>query len=62
MGTLGGLSLLAGGQVQRNLTTANSGLKANWITALAKVGEDDWLIGTYGAGVFRMDGAGTVNA
>ena len=61
VGTLGGLSLLAGGQVQRNLTTGNSGLKANWITALAKVG-DGWLIGTYGAGVFRLDGAGTVNA
>jgi ligand-binding sensor domain-containing protein len=61
VGTLGGLSLLSGGQVQRNLTTANSGLKANWITALAKVG-DDWLIGTYGAGVFRLDSAGTVTA
>ena len=58
-GTLGGLSLLTDGQVQRNLTTANSGLKANWITALAKAG-DDWLIGTYGAGVFRLDAAGTI--
>lgn len=61
VGTLGGLSLLSSGEVQRNLTTANSGLKANWISALAKAG-DDWLIGTYGAGVFRLDAAGAVTA
>lgn len=61
VGTLGGLSLLSGGQVQRNLTTANSGLKANWITGLAEVG-DDWLVGTYGEGVFRLDAAGAVTA
>jgi ligand-binding sensor domain-containing protein len=52
-GTLGGLSLLIGGQVRRNLTTATSGLKHNWITALTPVG-NDWLVGTYGAGVLRL--------
>jgi ligand-binding sensor domain-containing protein len=61
VGTLGGLSMLAGGQVQRNLTTGNSGLRANWITGLASVG-DDWLIGTYGAGVFRLDSEGNIAA
>jgi len=61
VGTLGGLSLLAGGQVQRNLTTGNSGLRTNWITGLAGVG-DSWLIATYGGGVFRLDAQGTVTA
>jgi hypothetical protein len=61
VGTLGGLSLVSGGVVRRNLTTGNSGLKANWITALAEAG-DDWLIGTYGAGVLRMDAGGNVSA
>jgi hypothetical protein len=58
-GTLGGLSLLAGGQVRRNLTTATSGLKHNWITGLAAVG-NDWLVGTYGAGVMRLAADGSV--
>jgi ligand-binding sensor domain-containing protein len=60
-GTLGGLSLIGGGAVQRNFTTANSGLKHNWITGLAPVG-GDWLIGTYGAGIFRLDAAGNLNS
>jgi ligand-binding sensor domain-containing protein len=60
-GTLGGLSLLAGGSVRRNLNTANSGLKHNWITALAAVG-DEWLVGTYGAGVLRLGADGSVTA
>jgi ligand-binding sensor domain-containing protein len=60
-GTLGGLSLLSGGQIQRNLTTGNSGLRPNWITGLAAVG-DSWLIGTYGGGVLRLDAQGTVTA
>lgn len=60
VGTLGGLSLLTDGAVQRNMTTANSGLKANWITASAPAGED-WLAGTYGAGVLRIDAAGDVD-
>lgn len=61
VGTLGGLSLVSDGLVRRNLTTGNSGLKANWITAIALVG-DDWLAGTYGAGIVRMDAGGNVTA
>jgi len=60
-GTLGGLSLLAGGAIQRNLTVATSGLKHNWITGLAAVGSD-WLVGTYGAGVLRLTADGSVSA
>lgn len=60
-GTLGGISLLTNGQVRQNLTTANSGLKANWITAMARIG-DGWLVGTYGYGVMRLDDAGNVTA
>jgi len=58
-GTLGGLSLLTGGSVRRNFNTGNSGLKHNWITALAAVG-DEWLVGTYGAGVLRLGSEGGV--
>jgi len=60
-GTLGGLSLLAGGQIRRNLTTATSGLKHNWITGLAAVG-NEWLVGTYGAGVLRLGTDGKVTS
>jgi len=56
-GTLGGLSVLDEGQVRMNYTTANSGLKANWITALAQVG-DEWFVGSYGGGIFRLDASG----
>lgn len=52
-GTLGGLSLLTGGEVRKNLNTSTSGLKHNWITALTPVG-NDWLVGTYGAGIMRL--------
>ncbi len=61
VGTLGGLSVVSGGIVRRNLTTGNSGLKANWITALTPV-DNDWLIGTYGAGIVRMDGEGNISS
>ncbi|MGD0922384.1 MAG: hypothetical protein ABSA70_11545 [Terriglobia bacterium] len=57
VGTLGGLSLLDQGQVRMNYTVANSGLKANWITALARVG-DEWFVGSYGGGIFRLDATG----
>jgi hypothetical protein len=60
-GTLGGLSLLTGGQIRRNLTTATSGLKHNWITGLAAVG-NEWLVGTYGAGVLRLGADGKVTS
>jgi ligand-binding sensor domain-containing protein len=56
-GTLGGLSILQNGQVLANFTTTNSGLKRNWITAIAGVGSD-WFVGTYGAGVLRFDSTG----
>ena len=58
-GTLGGLSLLSNGEVRKNLNTATSGLKHNWITALVAVG-NDWLVGTYGAGVMRLMADGSV--
>jgi len=58
-GTLGGLSLLSGGVIRRNLTVATSGLKHNWITGMAAVG-NEWLVGTYGAGVMRLSADGTV--
>ncbi len=56
-GTLGGLSILDGPAVKASYTTANSGLKHNWITAIVHV-RDEWFVGTYGAGVMRMDAAG----
>lgn len=56
-GTLGGLSILDSGLVTASYTTANSGLRHNWITAIAKV-DDDWFFGTYGAGVLKLDAAG----
>jgi ligand-binding sensor domain-containing protein len=56
-GTLGGLSILDSGFVSASFTTANSGLKHNWITAIVRTG-DDWFIGTYGAGVLKLDTTG----
>jgi ligand-binding sensor domain-containing protein len=60
-GTLGGATLLEGDQVRVSYTTATSGLKHNWITAAIPVG-DDWWLGTYGAGVVKMDAAGKFEA
>jgi ligand-binding sensor domain-containing protein len=56
-GTLGGLSILDSGVVSASFTTANSGLKHNWITSIVPVG-GDWFIGTYGAGVLKFDSTG----
>src|SRR5207245_7431824 len=53
-GTLGGLSLLNKGDVLRNYTTASSGLKHNWISAVVPVGQE-WMVGTYGAGILGLD-------
>ncbi len=58
-GTLGGVSMLEGDQVRANYTTANSGLKHNWITTALPVGSD-WWVGTYGAGVARFDTSGKI--
>jgi ligand-binding sensor domain-containing protein len=57
VGTLGGLSVLDGGLVKASYTTSNSALKHNWITAIRPVG-NEWFVGTYGAGVLRLDAAG----
>jgi ligand-binding sensor domain-containing protein len=57
VGTLGGLSIVEDGLVRASFTTANSGLRHNWVTSLLPVG-DDWFVGTYGAGILRLDGAG----
>ncbi len=56
-GTLGGLSVLDGAVVKASYTTANSALKHNWITAIARAGSE-WFVGTYGAGVLRTNGSG----
>jgi len=56
-GTLGGLSVLSRGAVTASYTTANSRLKHNWVTAIARVGQD-WFVGTYGAAVMRLTPAG----
>jgi ligand-binding sensor domain-containing protein len=56
-GTLGGLSLLEKGDVRVNYTTATSGLKHSWITAVVPIG-DEWMVGTYGAGVLGLDRSG----
>lgn len=58
-GTLGGISVLDHEQVITNYTTASSGLKHNWISAVAAEG-DSWIIGTYGAGVERLDQDGKI--
>jgi hypothetical protein len=54
-GTLGGLSVLNGGKIQRNLTVSNSTLKHNWITALLPLPDHKFLVGTYGAGLTTLD-------
>jgi ligand-binding sensor domain-containing protein len=57
VGTLGGLSSINKGEMQINYTAGGSGLKHNWITAVVPVGEE-WMVGTYGAGVVGLDRAG----
>lgn len=52
-GTLGGVSVLDHDAIRANYTTANSALRHNWVTAVARVG-DEWFAGTYGAGVLRL--------
>jgi ligand-binding sensor domain-containing protein len=57
VGTLGGLSIVDSGLVSASFTTANSGLRNNWITAIVPV-SNEWFIGTYGAGVVKLDSNG----
>lgn len=59
-GTLGGMSVLDADVVEASYTTANSPLRQNWITAIVPFG-DDWFVGTYGAGIFRLNALGTWN-
>jgi hypothetical protein len=56
-GTLGGVSMLTQETVRKNLTVANSGLRHNWITAALPVGSG-YMVGTYGAGIMRLDSTG----
>jgi ligand-binding sensor domain-containing protein len=56
-GTLGGVSMLDHGVIHASYTTANSALTHNWITAVARV-DDEWFVGTYGGGLFRLDAKG----
>ena len=49
--------MLDSGVVTASYTTANSGLKHNWITSIVGV-DNDWFLGTYGAGVLKLDAAG----
>jgi ligand-binding sensor domain-containing protein len=56
-GTLGGLSVIENGFVRSSYTTANSPLKHNWISAMAR-SRDAWFIGTYGGGILQMDADG----
>jgi ligand-binding sensor domain-containing protein len=56
-GTLGGLSVLDDEKIVGSYTSSTSGLKANWITAVAAMG-DEWMVGTYGAGIFKLDASG----
>ena len=59
-GTLGGISLLESNAVKRNYTATNSGLKHNWITALAPAQQGGWLVGTYGAGLMQLSTDGNI--
>jgi ligand-binding sensor domain-containing protein len=56
-GTLGGISVIGNEDVRLSYTTANSGLKHNWITAIVRAGSE-WMVGTYGAGVLGLDSNG----
>jgi hypothetical protein len=52
-GTLGGISVLENENVAANYTVATRGLTHNWISAVARVG-NDWMVGTYGGGIVRL--------
>jgi len=56
-GTLGGISVLDRGRIVASYTTANSALSRNWISAVAPVAHE-WMIGTYGGGIVRLDDSG----
>lgn len=56
-GTLGGLSVLDDEKIVGSYTTATSDLKHNWITAVVPL-DGEWIVGTYGAGIVRLDPSG----
>lgn len=56
-GTLGGISVLYREQILTSYSTATSGLRHNWITAIVAVGRE-WVVGTYGGGILRLDSTG----
>jgi len=56
-GTLGGISVLESERVISNFTVTTPGLRHNWISAVARSG-DDWMIGTYGGGIVRLSQTG----
>jgi ligand-binding sensor domain-containing protein len=56
-GTLGGVSMISKEEVRSSLTTSNSALKHNWITAAVPVG-GEWMVGTYGGGILALDRGG----
>src|SRR5262249_6218641 len=56
-GKLGGNFLAEGGRVISNFTVTTPGLRHNWISAVARSG-DDWMVGTYGGGIVRLSQAG----
>ena len=53
VGTLGGLSVIESGLASVRFTTANSGFRHNWITAVLPAA-NDVFIGTYGGGIVHM--------
>lgn len=59
LGTLGGISVLESGRIERGYTAADSGLPHNWVTAMA-AGGGRLFIGTYGGGVASLDGTGKI--
>jgi ligand-binding sensor domain-containing protein len=60
-GTLGGISVLEQGQIVANYTTANSALGHNWVSAVVPIGRE-WMVGTYGGGIVRLDDSGKFHA
>jgi ligand-binding sensor domain-containing protein len=58
VGTLGGLSVIESGLAAVSFTTANSGFRHNWITAVLPAG-NDVFIGTYGGGIMHVGAGGT---
>lgn len=64
-GTLGGLSVLEHGSVRRNLSTSNSKLDRNWISAVLSLppfAGSGYLIGTYGGGLMQLTAGGEITS